>query len=166
MDIPYTFFCSGGFVKFLLHWGYILTLTKVLSLYHSWIHPSIILLYLPSPIPGIVSTGPIFSIYIHVYIVFPSYSPSYTHSLYGLTAKNLPCISVEILGLYFWEMLEMLRFWGTLGDGLNTFCMRWTWVFGGRMWWFEYEMFPIGSCVEGFTLNWWYYFRKCVKLRK
>jgi hypothetical protein len=44
--------------------------------------PSTILLYPPPPIiPGIVSTGFIFSIYLHVYTVFASYSPSYTLSL-------------------------------------------------------------------------------------
>jgi hypothetical protein len=40
-----------------LYWGYIVTFTKVLTMYRSWIHPSIILLYPPSSIPGIVSTG-------------------------------------------------------------------------------------------------------------
>jgi hypothetical protein len=34
--------------------------TKVLTVYHSWIHPSIIILYLPFLSPGIVSTGLIF----------------------------------------------------------------------------------------------------------
>jgi hypothetical protein len=43
---------------------------------------SIILFYFPSPIPGIVSTGVIFSIYIQEYMIFPLYLPFYTVSLY------------------------------------------------------------------------------------
>jgi hypothetical protein len=41
---------------------------------------SIILLYPSSPIPGRVSAGLIFPIYIQVYTVFAPYSPFYTFS--------------------------------------------------------------------------------------
>jgi hypothetical protein len=47
----------------LLYWGYIVTFTKVLTTYHSWIHPFIILFYSPSPpIPGMVLTVLIFPV--------------------------------------------------------------------------------------------------------
>jgi hypothetical protein len=64
----------------LLCWGYFVTFTKFLIVYHSWIHP-----FHHSPlfrplIPGTVLTGLIFSIYIHVYPVFVPYSFSYTLS--------------------------------------------------------------------------------------
>jgi hypothetical protein len=42
----------------LLLWGYLVIFTKVLPMYHSWIHP--LHLLSPSSIPGIVSTGFIF----------------------------------------------------------------------------------------------------------
>jgi hypothetical protein len=46
-------YCSGSLKLFkfyfwlLLYWGCIVTFAKVLTIYHSWIHPSIILLYPP-----------------------------------------------------------------------------------------------------------------------
>jgi hypothetical protein len=41
----------------LLYWGYIVTLMKVLTIYHTWIHPLHHSLLFPTPlIPGIVST--------------------------------------------------------------------------------------------------------------
>jgi hypothetical protein len=52
--------------------------------YHNWIHPSILLLYFPSPILRIVSTGLIFLFsymstkYFH-YIHLPTYFPSPSH---------------------------------------------------------------------------------------
>jgi hypothetical protein len=55
------------------------TFTKVLTIYHGWIHPSIILLYLPF---GDSFSRPHFSIYIHEYIIFPLYAHSYTILLY------------------------------------------------------------------------------------
>jgi hypothetical protein len=81
----------------LLYWGYTVTFTK---------RDSVILFYSTSPlIPEIVSTGlsfPFtcmctctmfqqvsFSIYIHVYIIFPPYSPSYT----------FPCILPPPIGI-------------------------------------------------------------------
>jgi hypothetical protein len=42
----------------LLYWGHIVTFTKVLTIYHSWIHPlHHSPLFPPPPIPGIVSKG-------------------------------------------------------------------------------------------------------------
>jgi hypothetical protein len=49
--------CFYFVIFFKLCWGYIVTFAQILTVYHSWIHPSIILLYSLSPIPGIVSTG-------------------------------------------------------------------------------------------------------------
>jgi hypothetical protein len=64
----------------LLHWGYIVTFTKVLTIYHSWIHSSTILLYLPPSILRIVSTG----------LIFPF---SYMSALYSTTFTLLHPIS-------------------------------------------------------------------------
>jgi hypothetical protein len=68
-----------------LYWGYLVTFTKVLTIYHSWIH---LLHHSPFletiPIPGIVSIGLIFFIFIHEYIIFSLYLPSYTLPLYPL----------------------------------------------------------------------------------
>jgi hypothetical protein len=61
-------------IVLLFYWGHIVTFTKVLTMYYSWIHPSIIFLYPPSPILGIVSTGFIFPFSYIVYTIFlPSY---------------------------------------------------------------------------------------------
>jgi hypothetical protein len=64
-----TYHCTGGTLT--------ATFTKVLTIYHRWILPSIILLYLP--IPRIVSTGLMFP-FTHMYTVFAPYSPSHTLS--------------------------------------------------------------------------------------
>jgi hypothetical protein len=82
----------------MLHWRYIVTFTKVLTLYHCWIHPSIILL-----IPGIVSTGLIFSIFIHEYIVFPQYSPFYT--IFWPLQPILPLLFPSNPYFNFWNSL-------------------------------------------------------------
>jgi hypothetical protein len=78
--------------------GYIVTFTKVLAIYHSWINPLHHSPLSSFPMPGIVSVGLIFSIYIYVYTVFALYSPSNTLSLYSLPSywyqfprKNLFC---------------------------------------------------------------------------
>jgi hypothetical protein len=68
------------FVLFLLYWRYIVTFTKVLIIYLSWTHHH-------SPLsPSLHSwnsfTRFYFSIYMHVYRIFPQYSPPYTLSLY------------------------------------------------------------------------------------
>jgi hypothetical protein len=60
-------------------------LTKVLTIYiiyHSWIHPSIILPYPPFPRSWNSFNSSHFSMYIHVYKIFPPYSHSNTLSLY------------------------------------------------------------------------------------
>jgi hypothetical protein len=46
------------------------TFTKVLTIYHSWVHPSIILIFLPSPFPEQFQQI-YFSIFIHECIRFP-----------------------------------------------------------------------------------------------
>jgi hypothetical protein len=64
--------------------------TKVLTLYHSWIHP---FHHSPlSPLPHSSSSfnRSNFSIYIHVYIFLP-YSLSYTLSLHGIHLKVVVC---------------------------------------------------------------------------
>jgi hypothetical protein len=65
--------------------GYIVAFTKVLTIYQiypTWIHCLHHSPLFPSPsIPVIVSTEIIFSIYIHVYIVFALYLPFHVLSL-------------------------------------------------------------------------------------
>jgi hypothetical protein len=56
-----------------------MTFIMVLAIYHNWIHPSIVLPFPPSPIPGIVSTYLIFSFtYICTY---------YFHRIHPITLK-------------------------------------------------------------------------------
>jgi hypothetical protein len=60
------------FIYFYCCWGYIVTFTKVVTIYHSWIHPTPIkFLYFPSLHSW---NGKLnrchFSIYIHEYIIF------------------------------------------------------------------------------------------------
>jgi hypothetical protein len=45
---------------------------------------------------------------------------------------------------------------GTLGEGLNAFCIIKMNLWGavGGLFWFKYEMSPISSCVEGLVLSW------------
>jgi hypothetical protein len=65
----YAFSC---FLNCCVVWLDIVAFSKVLTMYqiyHTWIHPSTILLYIPSFTPGVVSTG-IFSICTHVSTVF------------------------------------------------------------------------------------------------
>jgi hypothetical protein len=63
----------------LLYWGYIVTFTKVLITYHSWIHP---LHHSPLSPPPPHSWNSFnrshFSIYRHEYIILSPYSPSCT----------------------------------------------------------------------------------------
>jgi hypothetical protein len=65
----------------LLCWRYIVTFTKVLTIYHSWwpLHHS-----LSSPLPHSWNSfkRSQFSIFIDEYIIFLPYSPSYTLPLY------------------------------------------------------------------------------------
>jgi hypothetical protein len=94
---------SGGLTKqlfffLLLCRGYIVTFTKVLVIYHSWIHPSIILLHPCSPHSWNSLNRYHFSFYIHVHTVFALYSPSSTLSLYPApphTGTNHPPCSLN-----------------------------------------------------------------------
>jgi hypothetical protein len=63
------FFLLFFTIIILLYWRSIVTFTKAPTTYHCWIHPSIILLYPPSPIPGMVSTGLTFP-FLHECIIF------------------------------------------------------------------------------------------------
>jgi hypothetical protein len=65
----------------LLYWEYNVTFTKVLTIYHSWIHLSIIPLYSPSTILRIVSTGLIFP--------FSYMSTLYFHHIHSPTPFSL-----------------------------------------------------------------------------
>jgi hypothetical protein len=68
-----SFFMSILFIYLLLfYWRYIMTFTKVLKIYHSWI-PSFCIH--PHSWNNFIRSH--FSIYIHVYIIFQQYSPSY-----------------------------------------------------------------------------------------
>jgi hypothetical protein len=81
----------------LLHWGYIVTFTKVLTIYHSWIYP---LYHSPlSPLSHFWNSfnRSHFFIFINEYIISPPYSPSYTLSLYllpptGTNAQTRPVL--------------------------------------------------------------------------
>jgi hypothetical protein len=59
----------------LLYWGHIVTFTKVLIIYHSWIYPLHHSPLSPLPIPGTVSTGLIFPfsymLYTYVHHIHP-----------------------------------------------------------------------------------------------
>jgi hypothetical protein len=66
---------------FLLRWEYLVTFIRVLTIYHNWTPPSIILLYSPSPYSWNSFSRSHFSIYRHEYTIFPLFSPSYTLSL-------------------------------------------------------------------------------------
>jgi hypothetical protein len=66
----------------LLYWGYIMTFTKVLTIYLSWIYPSIILPYPPSADSWNSFNRSHFSIFVYEYIIVPLYSVSFTLSLY------------------------------------------------------------------------------------
>jgi hypothetical protein len=63
----------------LLYWARLWHLFKWFTIYYSWIYP-LHHFYSPAPIPGIVSTGLIFFIYLHVYMIFAPYTPSHTLS--------------------------------------------------------------------------------------
>jgi hypothetical protein len=72
----YIFFSPLFFIIILLlYWGYIVTFTKVLTIYHSWIHPSIILLIL-------YSWNSFNRSHFSIFILFSPPSPFYTLSLY------------------------------------------------------------------------------------
>jgi hypothetical protein len=74
----------------LLYSGCIVTFMKVLTIHHSWIHP---LHHSPLfPLPHSCNTfnRSHFSIYIHVYVIFPAYSPAYTFFVYPSTGTNTP----------------------------------------------------------------------------
>jgi hypothetical protein len=84
------------FFLLFLYWGYIVTFTEVLTIYHSCIHLYIILLYPSCPIPGIVSTGLIFPfIYIcrhYLYHIHPLiHFPHILHPSTGTNPKERTC---------------------------------------------------------------------------
>jgi hypothetical protein len=59
----------------LLYWEYIVKFAKILGMYHSWIRPLIILLYLPSPtFPGSFQRVSFFH-FIHEHIIFSLIQP-------------------------------------------------------------------------------------------
>jgi hypothetical protein len=76
----------SSLICFLLlwYWGFIVTFTEVLVIYHSWIHP-----FHHSPLSSLPPflesfKRSYFSIFIHEYIIFSQYLPSYILSLYPL----------------------------------------------------------------------------------
>jgi hypothetical protein len=89
--------------------GYIVIVTKVLTIYHSWIHPSIILLYPASPIPGVVSTGFIFPFsYVSTWYFHHIQPPSpFPCILYLPTGSNLLLFTTTYFKWY--------RNWGPVG---------------------------------------------------
>jgi hypothetical protein len=108
------FLCRGFFCYYMLsfvsyfllslHWGHIVTLTKVLTTYPCWVHP---LHHSPlSPFPYSWSSfnRSQFSIFIHEYIVFPPHSLSYTLSLH----PPLPLVPTLRQDMFY---LPVLHFW-------------------------------------------------------
>jgi hypothetical protein len=67
--VHFYLFLNDIFIILLLYWECIVTFTKVLTIYHSWIH----FLHL-TPLPRPHS----YFIFPFAYVVFPLYSPSYT----------------------------------------------------------------------------------------
>jgi hypothetical protein len=68
-----------------LYRGNTVVFSKVLTIYHSWIHPLHHSPLSPSPHSSNRFNRPHCSIFTHEYTIFPSYSPSYTLSLYPPT---------------------------------------------------------------------------------
>jgi hypothetical protein len=68
------------FYHMIVELGHIVTFTKVLRIFHSWIHPSSILPYLPFPHSWNSFNWSHFSIFIHEYKIFLLHSPAYTLS--------------------------------------------------------------------------------------
>jgi hypothetical protein len=68
------------FIYLLLCWGYIVTFTKVLIIYHSWIYPFHHSPLFPLPHSWNSFNRFHFSVYIHVYTILTPYSASYTLS--------------------------------------------------------------------------------------
>jgi hypothetical protein len=73
----------------LLYWGYIVTFTKVLTIYHSWIRTLHYSPLSPAPHSWYSFNRSRFSVFIHENIFLP-YSPSYTLSLYTVPAGTNP----------------------------------------------------------------------------
>jgi hypothetical protein len=94
-------------IKILLYWAYIVIFTKVLTIYHCWIHTlhppsfSFILFFSYSWNSFNMSH---FSIFIHEYIIFPLHSPSYILSLY----LPLQLVPIPIRDQFY---LPVLCFW-------------------------------------------------------
>jgi hypothetical protein len=91
--------CRPHFIFLLLYWGYIVAFTKVLTMYHSWIHS---FHHSPlSPLPSFLTQNKInrsyFSIYIHVYTVFAPYSPSHTPSPHPLPSHWYQSLRQDLL---------------------------------------------------------------------
>jgi hypothetical protein len=64
-------------IVLLLYWGYIVSFTKLISIYHRWIHPSSSFIF-PSHNSLNSFNRSHFSIFVHVYIIFPLHSVTYT----------------------------------------------------------------------------------------
>jgi hypothetical protein len=83
------FLCIFFSLILLLYWEYLVIFTKVVTIYHCWIH---LLHHYPlSSFPHSWRSfkRSHFSIFIHEYIIFPPYSSSYTLSLYPLPPTDI-----------------------------------------------------------------------------
>jgi hypothetical protein len=100
----------------LLYEGYIVTFTKVLTICHSWIHPLHHSPLSPSHHFWNSFSRSHFSIFIHEYIVFPLYSPSYTFSLWkDITGSRFPTDFAHFSSCpsgFSPAHSEMVQFWG------------------------------------------------------
>jgi hypothetical protein len=105
----------------LLYWGYTVTFTKVLIIYHSLIHP---LHHSPlsSPTPFLDSfIRSHFSIFIHEYIIFIPYESSYTLSLYTPTHWfQLPDRTCSVFLSSIFEKRHFCLFKMSLGSFIMT----------------------------------------------
>jgi hypothetical protein len=83
------------FIFVILCWECIVTFTKSLAIYHGWTHP-----FQHSPLSSFHSWNSFnwshFSIYIHVYRIFPPYSSSKPLSLYIFLSHWYPVLRQDL----------------------------------------------------------------------
>jgi hypothetical protein len=109
--------------------GDIVTFTKVLTIYHSWIHPPPFSFILPPPIPGIVSAQLIFHFHSWVHNILP-YSP---HSPFPYVLP-LPLVPTPRQDLFYHPVLHFyFKKW--------NFCLFETAIRGVSLWHFYLFLF-------------------------
>jgi hypothetical protein len=139
----------------LLYWGYIVTFTKVLTIFHNWVNT---LHHSPLSWKYYWNTfyRSHFSIFIHNYIIFPWYSPYYMLSLYPLTSHWCQSPAEPVLPSYFF---------------LLYFCKYKIAIQRVSLWhihifvyynsnWFISSVFPISTLVSFLR---WFHIHSCIE---